>query len=517
MKIFPAEVVQEIDRYTIEHEPVQSIDLMERAASKLTEWFVKRFKTNESILIFAGPGNNGGDALALARMLIERRYIPRIFLVAPSGKLSQDCRINLNRLKEVKLVEVITITASEDFPEISSSDLIVDGLFGSGLTRAVEGLYSELISFISASDPRIISIDVPSGLFGEDNTDNRDGAILRAAYTLTFQFPFLSFMFAENAQYTGEWHVLDIGLHPMIIEKTDSAYILLERLDIAGMIKQRAKFDHKGRYGHVLAIAGSYGMMGAAVLASEAALRAGAGLVSAHIPRSGYLVMQSAVPEVIVSPDESEAHISGLPDLSKYNAIAVGPGLGIGEETGKVVYDLIESTTVPLIIDADALNILAAAKYDYHKLPGKTILTPHPGEFDRLAGKSSTGWERHQKQIRFSKEFGVIIVLKGANTGISFPDGRYFFNSTGNPGMATGGSGDVLTGIIASLLARGMKPEKAALAGVYLHGLAGDLAADTLGQEALIAGDITRHLGEAFKKILANPFLHEGRTGGIIQ
>ncbi len=516
MKIFPANKVQEIDAYTIEHEPIKSIDLMERAALKLTEWFVKRIKTDRKIIIIAGPGNNGGDALAMARMLIERRYTPKVYFISSSGKLSADCRTNLDRLHQTGIGTVYQISSPDDFPEAGPGDVVVDGVFGSGLSRVVEGLYKSLLTHINQSEASIISIDIPSGLFGEDNSTNNADSIIHASYTLTFQFPFLSFMFADNVCYVGEWHVLDIGLHPGIIENTASKYTLLERQEIAGMFRERKKFDHKGNYGHALCIAGSFGMMGAAVLSGKAAIRSGAGLVTLHVPVSGYEIVQIAVPEVIVSVDKDDDCFSTLPDFGKFTAIAIGPGLGKEKKSAKALNQLMKEVKVPLVIDADALNLLSEDDEEL-SLPEHTILTPHPGEFDRLFGNSNSAWERHEKQLFYAKELNVIIVLKGANSGIAFPDGSYFFNATGNPGMATGGSGDVLTGILVSLLAKGMTPENAALAGVFLHGMAGDMAAEEMGEESLIARDISRNLGNAFKKILSNPFLHEGRTGGIIQ
>ncbi len=515
MKIFSAEAVHEIDKFTIEKEPIKSIDLMERAATRLTDRFVRHYKVNRPVVIFAGPGNNGGDALAMARLLSLRQYSVTVYLVSTSGKLSPDCKMNLERLLEGDAVPVHQVRVESDFPEIHPGEVLVDGLFGSGLTRVVEGVYRELIQHLNASGNSIVSIDIPSGLFGEDNSENDPDAIMQAEETYTFQFPFLSFFFAENRKYTGNWHVLNIGLHTAAISNTPASYEVIGREAVAGILPERNKFDHKGIYGHALAIAGSYGMMGAALLAGEAALRSGAGLVTLHIPGTGYQVVQTAFPEAIVSIDMHDRCFSAPPAIDKYSAIAIGPGLGTSDESRLGLEALIEKASQPLLFDADALNIIGEDPSLLEKIPEHSILTPHPGEFDRIAGASTDAWTRHKKQIIYSKKYNVIIVLKGAYTGVSFPDGSYYFNITGNPGMATGGSGDVLTGIILSLLARGIAPGEAATAGVYTHGLAGDLAADTLGQEALIAGDIINHLGKAFITILDTPFLHEGRTGGI--
>jgi NAD(P)H-hydrate epimerase len=517
MKIFPAETVKKIDSYTIRHEPIASIDLMERAAMRLTDRFVRHYKINRRVLVFAGPGNNGGDALAMARLLSLRQYKVMVCLVASPGKLSEDCHENLKRLEETGKVPVTWVQSEKDFPAIPAGDVLVDGLFGSGLTRRVEGVYRALIRHLNASGNAIVSIDIPSGLFGEDNTRNDPESIIRARQTYTFQFPFLSFFFAENRSFTGSGHVLDIGLNEEIIDNTPAGYRVIDRKSVADMLPERNKFDHKGNYGHALAIAGSYGMMGAALLTGEAALRSGAGLVTLHVPGCGNSIVQTAFPEAIVSTDIHDRCFSVPPVMEQYSAIAAGPGLGKSEESHLGLKALLERSSQPLLLDADALNIIGSDPSLLSMVPENTILTPHPREFDRIAGTSDDAWSRHHKQISFSKKYKLIIVLKGAFTGISFPDGSYWFNMTGNPGMATGGSGDVLTGIILSLLAQGVAPGNAAIAGVYVHGLAGDLAAAALGQEAMIAGDIIKQLGKAFMTVHDTPFLHEGRTGGIFQ
>jgi NAD(P)H-hydrate epimerase len=517
MKIFPANEVRSIDQYTIKNEPVESIDLMERAANRLVNWLVKRYHTHRKVVIFAGPGNNGGDALALARMLLDRQYLVECYLISEKGKLSADCKVNLGRLEQYGSQQLIWIKNPKDFPVFRNTDLIIDGLFGSGIKGALEGLYKKLIDYINESGDEIISIDIPSGLGGEDQFKLDFPSIIKAKHTLSFQFPFLSFFFEENYEYTGTWHVLDIGLHPEIIENTPSGYKTIEKNEVAEILPKRNKFSHKGSYGHALIIAGSRGMMGAAVLAGKAALRSGAGLVSVHVPHSTYEIVQSVFPEAIVSIDDHPTVFSSPPILTKYSALGLGPGLGQSAETVSAISKILEDISLPLLLDADALNILGKHKDLIEKLPENSILTPHPLEFERLAGKSDNGYDRHILQKEFSAKHKLIVILKGAYTGISFPDGTYVFNTSGNPGMATGGSGDVLSGIIVSLLAQGVSPEKAAIAGVYLHGVAGDFAAKKMGEESMIAGDIISFLGEAFKAVKAEPFLHEGRTGGIIQ
>ncbi len=517
MKIFPAETVKKIDQYTIKNESITSIDLMERAALKLKDWYIRRYRTDRKVVVLAGPGDNGGDALALARMLAERQYRIECYLVGESGKVSNDCGVNLERLKRQGLVRIHNIRSPESFPSIEKGEVVIDGLFGSGLTRVVEGVYRNLIMYVNNCAATVISVDIPSGLFGEDNSGNDPDAIIKADFTLTFQFPFLSFFFAENGKYTGQWEVLNIGLHPEIIQNTGTTYKMSDRKLVARILPVRDKFAHKGTFGHALIIAGSSGMMGTALLAGGSALRSGAGLVTLHIPETGFRIIQTALPEAIVSLDSQKDFFSIPPDTMKYSAVAAGPGLGMEECSVRGLRKLLEQVKIPVVIDADALNMIAANPDLIHIIPEKSILTPHPLEFERIAGESPDSWSRHLKQIEFSVRNKVVIILKGGYTGISFPDGTYIFNSTGNPGMATGGSGDVLTGIIVSLLAQGLSPEDSAIAGVYLHGLAGDLAAGKFSQESMIAGDITNCLGDAFKKVKEKLFLHEGRLDDVVQ
>jgi NAD(P)H-hydrate epimerase len=315
---------------------------------------------------------------------------------------------------------------------------------------------------------------------------------------------FLSFFFPENEQFVGTWEVLPIGLHEEAKAGTKTDYFYLESSYISGLLKNRSKFSHKGTFGHSLLIAGSYGMMGAAVLAARACLRAGTGLITVHVPRLAYQVIQSAVPEALADVDHSDTVFTMFPELKGFSAVGAGPGLGTGHETKEALHKLITEVKVPLVIDADALNILSGNMEWFRELPENTIITPHPGEFERMAGRAASGFQRIRMQCAFSGTYKIIVVLKGAHTSVTFPDGRCFFNTTGNPGMATGGSGDVLTGIILSLLAQGYPPEQAALLGVYLHGLAGDIALQDSSGEALIAGDITENLGAAFRKIKEN-------------
>jgi len=505
MKIFTSEQVRRIDSYTIENEPIESIDLMERAGRQIASWFADAFRNDVPFVFLVGPGNNGGDGLAVARMLSELNYITEVFLIRISPKLSPDAATNLQRLRSGGKVR---ITELEDIGSIhidNPAAVVVDAIFGSGLTREVSGLAARVISYANSLPNLRIAIDVPSGLFGEDNRGNNPGAILKADYTLALQAPSLSFFFAENQEFTGLWEVLPIGLHPGIQEETETPYRYILGEYLTSRLKSRKKFAHKGNFGHALLIAGCYGMMGAAVLAAKACLRAGIGLLTSHVPRFGYKILQTSVPESLISIDQSDIIFSEPPDLGIYTAIGVGPGIGCKSNSGKALKALIEAARVPVVIDADALNLLSANPEWIGLLPENTILTPHPKEFERLAGDArgargqADGYSRHLLQMEFARKHRLIIVLKGAHSSIAFPDGSCWFNTTGNPGMATAGSGDVLTGIILSLLGQGYSPADAALIGVYMHGLAGDLAAEASSEESLIAGDIIESLGFAFQ------------------
>ena len=501
MKLFKSDQIRQIDEFTIKQEPVASVDLMERAAIQLLRWYISRFERSRRIFIFTGPGNNGGDGLALARLLETERYEPQVFYVEFTEKTSDDWKKNFQRLKSETKVPVNSLTHSDQFPVISSGDIIIDAIFGSGLTRKAEGLAKDVIKLLNQSDATVISVDIPSGMFGEDNTMNEYDGIVSADFTLSFHFPKMSFMFAENAEYLGEWMILPIGLSSNAIRNTISPYLFLEKDDITPLLKKRNKFDHKGTFGHGLLFSGSYGKMGAAVLGAEAALRTGIGLITCHVPAGGVLIVQSSIPEAMVEPDRNEKHLSEIGNTDSLSAVGIGPGIGTEPESQRALYKLLEVCKKPMVIDADALNILSLNKGWLSLIPSGTVLTPHPKEFERLAGKTDNSYQRLNLQIEFSKEHKCIVVLKGAHTSITNPEGMVYFNSTGNPGMATAGSGDVLTGIILSLLAQGYTPENAAITGVYLHGLAGDIAAEELCQESIIASDIIKCLWKAFNKL----------------
>jgi len=501
MKIFSGAQIREIDDYTIRYEPVASSDLMERAAGQVFNWYVSRFERSCRIFIFAGPGNNGGDGLALARMLSANRYEVELHYVQFTDKTSPDWEKNRLRLQSETDVRLNYLDSPDKFPVIGPDDIIIDAIFGSGLTRPADGFAAEIIKEINEVHCTKISVDIPSGLFGEDNSNNNPENIIRADYTLSFQFPKLAFMFAENFTYTGEWFVLPIGLHSEAIRAIPTPYSMIGKCDVLPLLKARKKFDHKGVFGHGLLISGSRGKIGAAVLSAGAALRSGIGLLTCHIPAGGASVIHCTVPEAMVHQDTSAEFITDIGDVEAFSAVGVGPGMGTSPESEKALHQMLIKCSKPVILDADALNILSVNKDWLTLLPAGTILTPHPKEFERLAGKTENGFARLARQREFSMEHKCIVILKGAYTAITNSKGEVFFNSTGNPGMATAGSGDTLTGILLSLLAQGFLPEDAALAGVFLHGLAGDMAAGESCYESIIASDIINYLGKAFNKI----------------
>jgi NAD(P)H-hydrate epimerase len=501
MKIFQTDQIRTLDKFTIRYEPVSSVDLMERAAGKIFEWYISRFDSSVPLMIFTGPGNNGGDGLVLARMFYKNNYRPEVYFVQITENTSTDWKINKDRLLKETDVPFKTIKNVDQFPAPCPGSVIIDAIFGSGLTRRVQGLARDVISRINNSGSKVISVDIPSGLFGEDNSDNDPDSIIKADHTLSFQFPKLSFMFPENEKYTGDWTILPIGLHNEAIENTVTPYIFLEKCSVKLILKARKKFDHKGNFGHGLLIGGSYGKMGAVVLGGKAALRSGIGLITCHIPSRGDLILQSSVPEAMVMHDVSEHIITGIGNTENFSAIGVGPGMGTDPLSQKALEKLLTNCEKPMVIDADALNILSQNKKWLSKIRSGTILTPHPKEFERLVGKSESGFDRLNKQISFSAEHNCIVVLKGANTSITSPDGNVWFNSTGNPGMATAGSGDVLTGMILSLLAQSYTPLNAAITAVFLHGLAGDIATERMPQESMIATDIINGISDAILRI----------------
>ena len=501
MKIFTSAQIHELDKFTIENEPVKSIDLMERSAKAITQAITEVWGSQTPVIIFAGPGNNGGDALAVGRMLCDKGYDVCAYLFNVSGSLSEDCIINRKRLFDKKSKALIEVTQEFEPPQLDAGTLVVDGLFGSGLNKPLAGGFASLVKYINASPAQVVSIDIPSGLMTEDNTYNVRTNIIRANLTLTLQLPKLSFLFPENQMYIGRLKILDIRLSKQGIDKIDANYTLIEENDIRPRLLHRDPFAHKGKMGNALIIAGSYGMGGASVLATKACLRAGAGKVTTHTPKRNSLLLQISVPEAIIQFDREETIFSEAVDTEDFNAVGIGPGLGTSEQTAIAIIAQLRRTQCPIVADADAINVIANHRAWLQQLPKGIIMTPHPKEFDRLEGPSTDSYERLMKARDLAQRLHGYILVKGHHTSLCLPDGHIMFNSTGNAGMATAGSGDVLTGIITGLLARGYKHEDACVVGMYLHGLAGDIAARELGIESVIASDLIQYIPQAFKRI----------------
>lgn len=505
MKIFSAAQIREWDAYTIEHEPIAPLELMNRAARVFTDWLIKTCPDpTRPIVIFSGTGNNGGDGLAVARMLSQAQFAAKVVVCDFGGRQSADFQAQLAMIPELSPIKPVFFKSFAAVLEKSGdllppNALLIDALFGSGLSRPLAGDWAQLIAFLNETGVEIASIDMPSGLFCD--ACSIGNPVLRANKTLTFEAPKLAFLLPENAGFVGDWACESIGLHPEFVAKTATLDYYLSRRDAGALRKLRTKFSHKGSFGHALIIAGSYGKMGAAVLAAKACLRAGAGLLTVHAPRCGNIVLQSCVPEAMMNADRRAKFWAEVPALTGFASIGIGPGIGQLEETTMALHQLLNQLAVPMVLDADALNILAKKPAWLKLLPKNTILTPHPKEFERLFGKTADNFERLALLRSKARDHQITIVLKGAHTAIASPDGSCWFNATGNPGMATGGSGDVLTGLITGLLAQGYAPKDAALLGVFLHGLSGDLAAKELGEEAMIAGDLVDYLGEAWQQL----------------
>ncbi len=504
MKIFPSVQIKQLDAYTIEHEPISSIDLMERAATALAAAIMKEWGKESPIVVFAGPGNNGGDALAISRLLAEKGYRVKAFLFNTNEHLSEECAAEKELLEQISEVEFTEVTSKFEPPILDKDCLVIDGLFGSGLKKALAGGFAAVVKYINASPATVVSIDLPSGLMCEDNTYNIKNHIVRANKTLSLQLPKLSFFFSENAEYLGEWKLLDIHLSPEGIDKNFTIWYLTEADDIKKLVKPRSRFAHKGDFGRALLIAGSYGMAGSSVLAAKGCMKTGVGLLTIHAPLKNNDILQTTVPEAIVEHDAHQDYFTTPVYTDNYTAVAIGPGLGQAEETTTALIDQLKICQEPMVIDADALNFLSKHRHCLTSVPRGSILTPHPKELERLVGKCDSTFERLTKARDLATNYKIYIILKGAYSVVITPEGNCYFNPTGNSGMATAGSGDVLTGVLLSLLSQGYTPEESCKLGVYLHGLAGDLAKEKLGEWGLTASDIADHLPFAWKKLTQN-------------
>lgn len=504
MKIFTNEDIRAIDRQTIDTENVTSLELIQRVASGVACEIVARWNPSKKLTIFAGPGNNGADALATARLLVEQGFAPTVYLFNIGGdRLSHDCRDCRDELlAAVHGIDFTEVTGRFTTPELNSQHLVIDGLFGSGLREPLSGGFKSLVQYVNESKATIVSIDVPSGMFGDWNSQAINRNIIHANLTLAIQFPRLAFFIADNADLVGEWKVIEIGLSYDAIRQTPSDFHLVEGKEVKKLLKKRQPFASKADFGSALLVAGSYGMMGAAVLSARGASRAGAGKITVHSPQCGFEIMQSSVPEVMFDADRHKLILSDIHPEHDYSAIGIGPGIGTNEQTVDALDHFFKVYDKPLIIDADALNCMALRPSMLNHLPVLSVLTPHAGEFDRLFDVQPSAEARLRKAIEISHYQNLLILLKGRHTALVRPDGKVYFNSTGTPAMATAGSGDVLTGVITSFMAQGFRPEVSALIGAYVHGLAGEIAAEKHGEYGVTAGDIAANIGIAIKRIM---------------
>ncbi len=501
VKILTGSQIREWDKYTIENEPVTSAGLMERAAQKLTEAIARRWDKQTPIKVFAGPGNNGGDALAVARLLSEKGYRIDAFLFNTTGRLSEDCKTSYDLLRMCKDVSLSEIGTRFVPSQLSEKDVVLDGLFGSGLNRPLDGGFASVVRYINQSPATVVAIDIPSGLMCEDNAYNSHDHIVRADLTLAIGQLKLSFLFPENEKILGETEIIDINLHPEYLKEAQTPFHVMERDEVASLLRKRSRFSHKGTYGHALLIAGKTGMAGASILAAQACLRSGVGLLTIHAPLRNNDILQISVPEAMIDHDYSDDCFTTATEADPFEAVAVGPGIGKEMETAEALIEQLQITSVPMVLDADALNILSLNGSWLEQIPPNSILTPHPKELERLVGTCNDTYERIAKAGELAERLHVHVVLKGAYTAIVTPGRNVAFNPTGNPGMATGGSGDVLTGILLALLAQGYRPGDACRLGVYVHGLAGDMAADAEGQMGMTASSIVKYLPQAWKAI----------------
>lgn len=501
MKIFTTASIKQLDAFTIENEPISSIDLMERASQALAKAISERWDASTPFTVFAGPGNNGGDALAVSRILAGKGYKLEVYLFNTQNSLSSDCHTNKERLKGVSNIDFHEVTSQFTPPVLTTDHVVIDGLFGSGLNKALSGGFAAVVKYINASSATVVAIDIPSGLMGEDNTYNVQSGIIRANLTLSLQLPKLAFLFAENEPYVGEWQLLDIGLSEEAIEEVETDFFMLENEDMPYLVKSRNKFAHKGNFGRALLIAGSQGMAGASVLAAKACLRSGVGLLTVHVPFCNNTIVQTSVPEAMTQIDISETCFASAIDTDDYQAVGIGPGLGKAAETEAALLEQIDACQTPMVVDADALNLLGEKRSYIGRLPKGSILTPHPKELERLVGKCQNSYDSLMKARELAKTANVHIILKGAYSTVIAPDGKCWFNITGNPGMATGGSGDVLTGIVLALLAQGYDSGVAARLATYIHGLAGDIACKKQGEIGMVASDIINNLPLAWRML----------------
>ena len=495
MKILNQSQIQEADRQTIRMEPIAPIDLMERAAKACFEWICKHYNMDQKLILLCGTGNNGGDGLALYRMLRQKKYSCTLFEFELGKISSRDYNLNKSKIAEENFKKL----TPESLSQIQKNEVIIDALLGTGINRPVEGSLKRIIQVLNGMPNTILSIDIPTGLFSDFNHENPPNGIVQATHTLSFQIPKLAFLLPKYGEKSGHFHLLDIGILPSHLEKVCTPYYYLTAEKAKIHFKAPKKFDHKGSNGNLLLIAGSKGKMGAAILAARAALRTGAGKLSVLTPKCGIDILQNTIPEAVIETNQGVDSISGYYGLN-YSIISIGPGMGTNSEAKKYLESVLISSSAQMVIDADAINIIAEHPKLKKMLPKNTIITPHPKEFERLVGSWKTEQEKLKLLNQFSVNYNIICVLKGAYSAIALPDGDIWFNSSGNPAMATAGSGDVLTGIIGGLLAKGYKPIEASQMGVFAHGYSADILCESISPAFMLASDLIMGLNSVWRK-----------------
>lgn len=507
MKIYTSEDIRAIYRRTIETEGIPSSELIMRMARGVADEIASRWRPNRPMIVFAGPGHNGAETLAVCRILAERGFSPSVYLFNIGGKrLTHECAVCRDELLKSAGGQIHWTEVTNDFnmPVITPQHIVIDGLFGTEISAPLQGGFAWMAREINDAKPTVVSIDLPSGLFGDLNplTVNRD--IIHATLTLTMQVPRISFFQRDNAELVGEWRTIDIGLNRDVMLTTPTHYHLVEAHEVKEVLKPRNPFADKSDFGSALLITGCYGMMGASVLAARGALRGGVGKLTVHSPQCGYEVLQSSVPEAMFDADVNKIVISDMKTAHEYDAVGIGPGIGTNEMTVNALELFLKTTVNPVVLDADALNCIASRPTLLREVPVNSIITPHAAEFDRLFGECHSDDARLIKALEKAKEHHIIILLKGHYSALVYPDYRIVFNSTGTPAMATGGCGDVLTGLITALMAQGYNPGVSGWIGMFVHGLAGEIAAKEHGEIGVTAGDIAANIGKAFRQITGN-------------
>ncbi|WP_106916315.1 NAD(P)H-hydrate dehydratase [Chryseobacterium aurantiacum] len=499
MKIFTTEQIRSWDQFTISYEPISSIQLMERASMAVANWISEHCKNHKKMVVFCGNGNNGGDGLAVARMLYLKGFDVDVFVNDPKAKFSEDALVNLKRLNGISGVSVRKFSQIGEY-SFDDKTIIIDALFGTGLSRPLDGEYKELVTLLNTKDQIKVSIDIPSGL-SADRLLHEDSIVLKADYTLSFECWKRGFLHPETGKYTGKIKILNIGLHREYAEAEKTNYFVIDDGLAESVFKPRNDFAHKGNYGKALVVSGSYGKIGAAVLATKSALKTGVGLTFTLAPQCGYEIMQTSCPEAMFVKG-GELWIDHF-DVEKNMTVGIGPGLGTHEETRKGLLGFLENYSPSLVLDADALNIISENEKNLSLIPEKSIITPHPKEFERLFGKTEDSFKRLKLAVKKAAELSIYIILKDHHTQIITPGGKVFYNINGNAGLAKGGSGDVLTGILTSLLAQRYSEEDTCILGVWLHGKAADLAAEKHSKESMLPTDVIDELGNVFAELNA--------------